>query len=305
MISIDNYEGLIKSGYMGSESSDMDDLKNLVYDLKQQGRLNSEIKEPCFLLIEEIKTSPEKFSKNFILTFLIVNIKPGCIRINNILILIRLYKIFQIENFTKLELTLINVMVRAIENYLEEERGIGFYPTGNYLGIKLTDTEFDQIMSLLNDVIFNSKESFIDQIYIDFNYLFKAFQECGRVLSFQWMTGQRDPYNESISLSSNRLYSNYASVVSRMIETVYCMYINPEAFDEKSKKKLWIETHAYEKLCERHAMMSLYYVRMLSGQYRDRDTKITRVILPSEMVLYILEFVGLNDTDYELRSGRF
>jgi hypothetical protein len=90
-----------------------------------------------------------------------------------------------------------------------------------------------------------------------------------------------------------------------MIETATRMFKFPDLYDANDKKKLWIEHHACEKLENNYRSMVLYYTKLFGGDYRKIDTNITRENLPSDVVEYLLTFLGLNELDRDLRNGRF
>jgi hypothetical protein len=83
------------------------------------------------------------------------------------------------------------------------------------------------------------------------------------------------------------------------------MFKFPGLYDEKSKKKLWLECRACEKLKKKYQSMVLFYTKLFGGEYRQIDTKRTRPNLSSDLVLRILSFLGLNGVDYELQQGHF
>jgi len=297
------YLSLVENGHRGPVDSkeDLEALENMLIHVRHRVGFvpETEKKEPCGLLINELMSSPEKYSKDFVVWFLYKEIDRGYIWVENFIFIIKLYNIFDTDSSYSLsELKLLNTIISAIQIYLQRNR------YHNYLNIDICDFTFEEIMIFLKDIIDCGGEMTVD-FFDSYNDLFYYFQCEGRALPFRWISAKRDPDGERFSLSNNSFIRHRPDAISTMIETTYRMLKFPSLYDKKSRKKLWIEHHACEKLEEKYKSMVLFYTKLFGGEYRKIDKDLTRPNLSSDIVEYLLTFLGLNEIDYDLRNGHF
>ncbi len=297
------YLSLVENGHKGPVSpEDSEELKNMLFHVRHNGGFvpKTEKKEPCGLLINELMSSPEKYSKDFAVWFLCKEINRGYIWPENFIVILKLYNIFDPDSsYSSSEIKLLETIISAVHIYIRRDR------YDNYLEIEIGDSVFEEIMIFLRDIIDCSDQIIIDHYRDLWLGLLSDFRNEGRALPFRWIDAKRDLDGERRSLSQNSFFEYDPNAIAVTIETTYRMLKYPELYDEKSKKKLWIEYHACEKLEKNYRSMVLYYTKLFGGEYRQIDNKSTREILPSEIVEYLLTFLGLNEIDYDLLNGRF
>lgn len=298
------YLSLVENGHRGPVDSkeDLEALENMLIHVRHRVGFvpETEKKEPCGLLINELMSSPEKYSKDFVVWFLYKEIDRGYIWVENFIFIIKLYNIFDTDSSYSLsELKLLNTIISAIQIYLQRNR------YHNYLNIDICDFTFEEIMIFLKDIIDCGGQMTVD-FFDEYNKLFFYFRYGERALPFRWIFDERDiKHDESISLSQNSFFEHSSYALPTMIETATRMFKFPDLYDANDKKKLWIECRACEKLEKNYQSMVLFYTKLFSGEYRKIDTKLTRENLSSNLVLRILSFLGLNGVDYELQQGHF
>lgn len=300
------YSLLVSDGQHGP--FDLDELKKIldymaIYrnDFMLRGR--RENIEPCCLLIQALIKYPEKYSQQFVINFLILSVSSGYIELCSLMRIINSHNIFERfedEKYSELKFELLKTIFVAVKTYLKNEE------KNNFLEIYISDKEFDEIMLFIKDIIDRGGSSVINYFVDDFKAVLHCFQDVGRALSFRWIFPERrlEIENKSMSRCGSLFYIDDDNIAS-MIETSIRMFKYPGLYDANDKKKLWIEHHACEKLERNYQYMVLYYTKLFGGEYRNLNTKISRVNLSSNLVLRILSFLGLNGVDYELQQGRF
>lgn len=298
------YLSLVENGHRGPVDSkeDLEALKNMLFHVRHRVGFvpGTEKKEPCGLLINELMSSPEKYSKDFVVWFLCKEIDRGYIWVENFMFILKLYNIFDPDSSYSLsEIKLLETIISAIQIYITGDR------YNNYLGNEISDTTFEEIMIYLKDVIECGGQIIIDHYHDLYLDLLSFFQHEGRALPFQLISDDRDLNSEGFSLSIKPFMDFRKDIIASMIETTYRMFKYPDLYDEKTKKKLYIEHHACEKLEKNYRSMVLFYTKLFRGEYRKIDTKLTRENLPSDIVEYLLTFLGMNELDCDLRNGRF
>jgi hypothetical protein len=295
------YLSLVENGHKGPVTAEeAEDMRYMCRYMRDHTTFVPDTKneEPCGLLIKELKKT-EKYSKDFVVLYLCEEIGRGCIWVENFIFIIKLYNIFDPDSsYSSSEIKLLETIISAIQTYIKRDR------YHNYLEIEICDCAFEEIMIYLKDVIDRGGQIIIDHCHEFYLDLLSVFQYEGRALPFRWITAERDLNGEGVSLSHNPFFSPHPNALSSMIETTYRMFKFPDLYDEKSEK-LWIERRACEKLKKKYQSMVLFYTKLFGGGYRKIDTELTRENLPSEIVEYLLTFLGLNEVDYDLRSGRF
>ena len=299
------YLSLVENGYRGPvDSKEEEELKNMLQYMRDHNASVAETKneEPCGLLIEAIMSSRGKYSKEFVVWFLCEQIDRGCIWVKNIIYIIKLYNIFDPDSSYSLsEIGLLNTIIYAIEVYLNSDMYDNYH---TYLNIDICDTTFEETMIFLKDIIDCGGQMTVDFFDI-YNNLFFCFRYSERSLPCRWISKESDPKDERLSLSQNSFFDHSSYALPTMIETTYRMFKYPDLYDEKTKNKLYMEHHACEKLKNKYRSMVLFYTKLFGGEYRKIDPKITRENLPSDIVEYLLTFLGMNELDCDLRNGRF
>ena len=296
-----DYLSLVENGHNGPvDSKKEEELKNMLQYMRDHNASVAETKneEPCGLLIEAIMSSRGKYSKEFVVWFLCEQIDRGCIWVKNIIYIIKLYNIFDPDSSYSLsEIELLDTIIYAIEVYLNSDMYDNYH---TYLNIDICDFTFEEIMIFLKDIIDCGGQMTVD-FFDEYNKLFFYFRYGERALPFRWIFDERDiKHDESISLSQNSFFEHSSYALPTMIETATRMFKFPDLYDANDKKKLWIEYHACEKLEHNYRSMVLYYTKLFGGEYRKIDTNITRENLPSDVVEYLLTFLGLNELDLSL-----
>ena len=299
------YLSLVNEGYNGSlDSKEEEALKNMLQYMREHNASVPETnnEEPCGLLINEIMSSPGKYSKEFVVWFLCEQIDRGCIWVKNIIYIIKLYNIFDPDSSYSLsEIELLDTIIYAIEVYLNSDMYDNYH---TYLNIYICDRTFEETMIFLKEIIDCGGQMTVDFFDV-YNKLFFYFSYGERALPSRWITENRNLDFEDLSLSKKPFLEPLRYALPTMIETATRMFKFPNLYDKKSRKKLWIENHACEKLEKNYRSMVLYYTKLFGGEYRQIDKKLTRPNLSSDVVEYLLTFLGLNEIDCDLRNGRF
>ncbi len=285
---------------------DLDDLKKLLdyMAIKRNNchRGRKENVEPCWKLIDTLIKYPKKYSQQFVINFLILSVSSGYIELCSLMRIINSHNIFERfedEKYSELKFELLKTIFVAVKTYLKNEE------KNNFLEIYISDKEFDEIMLFIKDIIDRGGSSVINYFVDDFKAVLRCFQDVGRTLPFRWIFPERRLEIENKSMSCGSLFCIDEDIIPSMIETTTRMFKFPGLYDGEAKKKLYIEHHACEKLERNYQYMVLYYTKLFGGEYRNLNTKISRVNLSSNLVLRILSFLGLNGVDYELQQGRF
>ena len=298
------YLSLVENGHRGPVDSkeDLKALENMLIHVRHRVGFvpETEKKEPCGLLINELMSSPEKYSKDFVVWFLCKEIDRGYIWVENFMFILKLYNIFDPDSSYSLsEIKLLGTIISAIHTYIRRDR------YDNYLEIEICDCAFEEIMIFLRDIIDCSGQIIIDHYRNLWLGLLSDFRDEGRAVYFRWIYENRNLNFEDLSLSKIPFFGHRPDVIAAMIETTYRMFKFPDLYDANEKKNLWIEHHACEKLKNKYQSMVLFYTKLFGGEYRQIDKKLTRPNLSSDVVEYLLTFLGLNEIDYDLRNGCF
>lgn len=298
-----NYSLLVSEGYLGPV--DLCHLKKLL-DYKAHCRDNcfrakKDNVEPCCLLVSKLLNLPGNYTKTFVVSFLILSVSAGYIELCSLMQIINSNSIFETVDgkYSELEFELLKTSIVAVETYLKNEK------KNNFLEIYISNQEFDEIMLFILNIIYRGGTSVYNYFIEDFKAVLRCFQDVGRTLPFRWIFPERRLEIENKSMSCGSLFCIDEDIIPSMIETTTRMFKFPGLYDGEAKKKLYIEHHACEKLERNYQYMVLYYTKLFGGEYRNLNTKISRVNLSSNLVLRILSFLGLNGVDYELQRGHF